>query len=98
MAQALLSFLYTWNYAAFFSNGGGAEFEALLRKKGDDDVALAQALFNIKVYVAADKYGVPELQQQAADAFGSSLFRASSGAAAAPSNSDGSGGNIGSSS
>jgi ribosomal protein L37AE/L43A len=45
-------------------------------------MVLAQALFDVKVYIAADKYGLPELQQQAADVFGSSLFCASSSAPA----------------
>ncbi len=58
-------------------NSGGAAGQALKAIGGDDDVVLAQAVFNVKVYVAADKYGVAELQQQAADVFGSSLFCAS---------------------
>ncbi len=68
-------------------NGGGAVAAKDRGKKtkkknnGDDDIVLAQALFNIKVYVAADKYGVADLQQQAADAFGTALIRASSASA-----------------
>jgi DNA-directed RNA polymerase subunit RPC12/RpoP len=84
VVEALLTFLYTWSYADFFVNGGGASAAAL--KTGD--VVLAQALFNIKVYVAADKYGVVDLQQQAADAFGSALLRASSAAPSGARNGD----------
>jgi ribosomal protein S27AE len=41
-----------------------------------NDVVLDTALVHIDVYVAADKYGVAALQQQAADALGALLFRA----------------------
>jgi hypothetical protein len=74
VVEALLTFLYTWNYALFFVDGGGSSAKEL--KTGD--VVLAQALFNIKVYIAADKYGVAALQEQVADVFGTALFRASS--------------------
>jgi hypothetical protein len=85
VAEAVLTFLYSWNYADFFVNGGGAAQEAFSMPGGD--MALEQALFNIKVYVAAHKYSIVELQQQAAEVFGAALFRAS-GAAAPPPNSD----------
>jgi hypothetical protein len=80
VAEALLTFLYTWDYAAFFVTGGGANASAL----HSADHVLAQAMFNIWVFVAADKYGVAALQQQAAAVFGTALFRASSAASAPP--------------
>jgi hypothetical protein len=88
VAEALLTFLYTWNYADFV-NGGGAT-AATFDTPGGDNV-FEQAMFNIKVYMAAAKYGMPELQQQAAQVFGSSLFRASSATAPPPTLGDESG-------
>jgi hypothetical protein len=75
-----LTFLYTWNYATYFEHGGGAKACA----PSSSDSVLAHALFNIKVYVAADKYGVTALQQQAAALFGASLFRTSPAASSPP--------------
>ncbi len=80
VVEAFLTFLYTWDYAAFFKHGGGATARAL----HDGDSVLAQALFNIKVFVAADKYGVAALQEQAVNVFGDALLGASSVPAVAP--------------
>ncbi len=80
VAEALLTFLYTWDYADFFQNGGGASALALSQGSGHE-LVLARSLFHIKVVVAADKYGVPALQQQATDTFRRVLFDAASAAA-----------------